>query len=543
MPDTAKPIVLIILDGWGYREDPEHNAIAAARKPTWDKLWSQYPHTLIHASENAVGLPENQMGNSEVGHLNIGAGRVVYQDYSRIDRDIQSGTFFKNAALTDSVDLAVRGGRAVHILGLLSPGGVHSHEHQIHAMAKLAAERGAQKLFLHAFLDGRDTPPQSALESIKAMETKFAALGRGRIASVVGRYYAMDRDKRWSRTRIAYDLITQGRGEYRANSAVEGIELAYARGETDEFVKATAIVPNSDTHGAISTATRVEDGDVVVFMNFRSDRARQLTRAFIETNFTEFARAYHPKLARFVTLTQYQAGFDVPVAFPPQHPANVLAAFLAANGRRQLRVAETEKYAHVTFFFNGGVETPYAGEDRILVPSPSDVPTYDLKPEMSAPLVADRIIEAIRKREYDVIISNFANADMVGHTGKFDAVVRAIESIDACLGRILAAACDAGGEMLITADHGNAEQLFDPESGQPHTAHTTNPVPFVYVGRPAELAQTGALQDIAPTMLYLLDLPVPPEMTGQSLIALRGEKRGVDTTSRHPVKSVIGRHV
>lgn len=513
MSPRPKPVVLVILDGWGYREDPQHNAIAAARKPAWDRLWSEYPHTLINASEHAVGLPASQMGNSEVGHLNLGAGRVVYQEYTRIDRAISTGAFATNEALTGAVDLATRTGKAVHILGLLSPGGVHSHETQIHAMAALASQRGAAKLYLHAFLDGRDTPPQSALASLKGMDAKFAQLGHGRIASIVGRYYPMDRDRRWERVQAAYDLISQGKAEFTAADAAAGLKLAYDRGESDEFVKATAILPP----GADAPA-RMEDGDVVIFMNFRADRARQLTRAFIEHDFSEFARAVVPKLGRFVCLTQYNADFAVSIAFLPERLNNVMGAYLASAGLRQLRVAETEKYAHVTFFFNGGVETAFAGEDRVLVPSPTEVATYNQKPEMSAPRVADEIVQAIKNGSHDVIISNFANADMVGHTGDFDATVRAIEAVDTCLGRILEPLREVGGEMLITSDHGNAEQLFDVETGQPHTAHTTNPVPLIYVGRPTDMAATGALEDIAPTLLHLLDLPVPAEMSGRSLV-------------------------
>jgi 2,3-bisphosphoglycerate-independent phosphoglycerate mutase len=476
------------------------------------------------------------MGNSEVGHLNLGAGRVVYQEYTRINRAISSGSFFTNPVLTEAVDAARSNGRAVHILGLLSPGGVHSHEDHIHAMAELAVKRGAGRVYLHAFLDGRDTPPQSAAASIKAMEGKFKALGRGRIAdgtearaegqgrpdfrivSLIGRHYAMDRDHRWPRIRAAYDLITLGAGEFTATNAAEALEAAYRRGETDEFVKATAIVAVGDQ------PVRVEDGDVIVFMNFRSDRARQITRPFIEPDFDAFERTRMPRIGAFVSLTEYNSEFDLPVAFPPERLHNVMGAYLAARGRRQLRVAETEKYAHVTFFFNGGIETPYDFEDRILVPSPTDVPTYNLKPEMSAPQVADEVIEAIRRDYYDVIICNFANADMVGHTGDFDATRRAIEAVDRCIGRVLEALQAAGGEMLITADHGNAEQLFDFDTGQPHTAHTTNPVPFIYIGRPATLAPTGALEDISPTMLYLMGLPVPPEMTGRSLVQLVEER-------------------
>jgi len=531
MPATPKPLMLIVMDGWGYRENPEHNAIAKARKPTWDYFWKNYPHTLIHASEAAVGLPSNQMGNSEVGHLNLGAGRVVYQEYTRINRAISSGTFFSNKTLTDAVDLAVSTGKAVHILGLLSPGGVHSHEEHIHAMAKLAVKRGAKQLYLHAFLDGRDTPPRSAAASIKATEDKFTALGQGRIASIIGRYYAMDRDHRWPRIQAAYDLITQGKAGYTAKTASEGLELAYTRGESDEFVAATTIVPPGDAQGSASVAggrtpgatgapVRILDGDVVVFMNFRSDRARQITRPFIEENFDGFQRALWPRLGRFVSLTEYQSEFHVPCAFPPERLRNVLGAYLAAHGIHQLRIAETEKYAHVTFFFNGGEETPFKFEDRILVPSPTDVPTYNKKPEMSAPLVTDKLIEAIRGGVYDVIICNFANPDMVGHTGDFDATVKAIEVLDGCLKRVYDALRAAGGEMLITADHGNAEQMFDNDTRQAHTAHTINPVPFVYVGRKAKIAATGALEDIAPTMLYLLGLPIPPEMSGHALVDL-----------------------
>ncbi len=517
MSYIPKPLVLLVLDGWGYRQDTRHNAIAAAHKPVWDGLWKRHPHTLIHASEAAVGLPSSQMGNSEVGHLNLGAGRVVYQEYTRINRAISTGTFFTNKTLTDAIDLALKTGKAVHVMGLLSPGGVHSHEDHIHAMMELAAKRGATKLYLHAFLDGRDTPPASAAASIKAMEDKLAALGRGHIASVIGRHYAMDRDHRWPRIQAAYDLVTQGKGEFSAPTASAALTAAYARGETDEFVKATAIVSPGET------PARMEDGDVLIFMNFRSDRARQITRPFIERDFDAFARASAPKLGAFVSLTEYNSEFHVPVAFPPERLRNVMGAYLASHGKRQLRIAETEKYAHVTFFFNGGVETPFEHEDRILIPSPTDVATYNLKPAMSAPQMTDEVVKAVRNGQYDVIICNFANPDMVGHTGDFDATVKAIEAVDACLGRILEAVQALGGELLITADHGNAEQMFDLETNQPHTAHTVNPVPFVYVGRPATLAATGALEDIAPTMLYLMGLPIPPEMSGKPLVELHSK--------------------
>jgi 2,3-bisphosphoglycerate-independent phosphoglycerate mutase len=526
MNHVPKPIFLLILDGWGYREDPEYNAIAAARTPNWDRLWQEYPHTLVNASQAAVGLPANQMGNSEVGHLNIGAGRVVYQEYSRINRAINSGLFFRNKVLTDACDLAIENGKAVHILGLLSPGGVHSHEEHIHAMAELAVQRGVEQVYLHAFLDGRDTPPQSASASIAAMEERFASLGRGRFASIIGRHYAMDRDHRWPRVQAAYDLITEGKGVFQAPTAQEALDMAYGRGETDEFVQATAIVPEG------TQAICVNDGDVVVFMNFRSDRARQITRPFIEPDFDSFHRERAPKLGRFVCLTEYNSEFDVPVAFPPERLENVMGAYLASLGKRQLRIAETEKYAHVTFFFNGGIETPFNGEDRILVPSPTDVATYNLKPEMSAGEVTDKAITAIRSGTYDTIVCNLANPDMVGHTGDFDATVQAIEFLDGCIQRLVDALQESGGELLVTADHGNAEQMFDRATGQAHTAHTTNPVPLLYIGRPADMAASGSLQDIAPSILYLMHLPIPPEMTGRPLMCLReGEPATAETKS------------
>ncbi len=511
MSVNPKPMLLLILDGWGYREDPSFNAIAAARKPNWDRLWAEYPHTLIRTSGAAVGLPGDQMGNSEVGHLNLGSGRVVYQEFTRVSRSIKTGSFFTNATLTDAVDLAVNNDKALHIIGLLSPGGVHSHEEHIHAMAELAAQRGATKVYLHAFLDGRDTPPRSATASLRLMEEKFKEVGVGRIASIIGRYYAMDRDHRWPRIQAAYDLITQGKGEYQAQTAIQGLEMAYGRDEGDEFVKATAIVPAGEA------PVQVADGDVVVFMNFRSDRARQITRPFIEPEFDGFVREVTPKIAQFVSLTEYNAEFDNPVAFPSERLTNVFGEYAASLGLRQLRIAETEKYAHVTFFFNGGVEEPFPGEERILIPSPM-VATYDLKPEMSAYELTDQLVDAIEGQKFDVIICNFANPDMVGHTGDFDAAVKAIEALDLCLGRIDTALQKVGGEMLITADHGNAEQMRNDDTGQVHTAHSMCPVPLVYVGRPAELASTGALCDIVPTLLYAMNLKQPNEMTGTSLI-------------------------
>lgn len=513
-----RPMVLIVLDGWGYSEETDNNAIAAANTPVWDRLWRDYPHTLINGSGTHVGLPPEQMGNSEVGHLNLGAGRTVYQELTRIDHEITEGIFGRNTVLTDAVDIAVKSGKAVHILGLLSPGGVHSHADQIHAMIRVAVERGASQVYMHAFLDGRDTPPKSAVTSLTAMNELFEELGTGRIASIIGRYYAMDRDNRWERTQKAYDLLALGKGDYQAGDAVSGLEMAYARGETDEFVKATTVIPDD------GQAVRVEDGDVIIFMNFRADRARQLTRAFIEKDFTDFSRKRTVDLGTFVSLTEYKKEFDIPVAYPPEHPENSFGEYISRLGLRQLRIAETEKYAHVTFFFNGGREQPFPGEDRILVPSPR-VATYDLQPEMSAPELTDKLTAAIESGNYDAIICNYANPDMVGHTGIFTAAVKAIETIDACLGRVVEALHKMGGELLITADHGNAEQMRDPRTDQPHTAHTSNLVPFIYIGRAASPADTGALCDVAPTMLYLMGLQIPPEMTGTSLLELLSEQK------------------
>ncbi|MFO1352777.1 MAG: 2,3-bisphosphoglycerate-independent phosphoglycerate mutase [Gammaproteobacteria bacterium] len=516
MSSVHKPFLLLILDGWGHREAFADNAIANAETPTWKTLWADYPHTLIETSGRAVGLPDGQMGNSEVGHMNLGAGRVVYQDFTRIGVAIENGEFFRNAALCQAIDAAVARAKAVHVFGLLSPGGVHSHEAYLHAAVELAARRGARRVYAHAFLDGRDTLPSSAAPSIAALEAKFTALGCGRIASLVGRYYAMDRDQRWERVQAAFELIVEGKAPFQAESASAGLALAYARGETDEFVKATAIAP------ADMAPARVEDGDSILFMNFRADRARQLTRAFVDQEFSGFARIRAPKLGAFVCLTQYQQGLPAAVAFPPQNLHNGLGELFARHGLKQLRIAETEKYAHVTFFFNGGEETVFPGEDRILVPSPK-VATYDLQPEMSALALTDQLVAAIEGGAHDVIICNFANPDMVGHTGVYAAALKAVETIDRCLGRIYRAITKTSGEMLITADHGNIEMMRDDATGQPHTAHTTNPVPLVYVGRRARLAAGGALCDVAPTILRLLNLPQPAEMTGRCLVTLMTE--------------------
>jgi 2,3-bisphosphoglycerate-independent phosphoglycerate mutase len=506
------PALLIILDGFGCRHGGVDNAVAIAHKPIWDKLWQHCPHTTVQASEAAVGLPSGQMGNSEVGHLNIGAGRVVYQEFTRIDRAIQSGHFFSNPALKNAINSAKEKGKALHILGLLSDGGVHSHENHIHAMAEMAVREGLGKIYLHVFLDGRDTPPKSAELFLRRLQEKCNALRTPRIASIIGRYYAMDRDHRWLRVKAAYDLLTQGKAEFHAETVQAGLDMAYQRGETDEFVKATAIIP------AGTTPVHMEDGDSVVFMNFRSDRARQISRTFIEPNFDSFEREYIPKLGTYCTLTGYSDEFHVPVAFPPERIRNSFGEYVSHLGLTQLRIAETEKYPHVTYFFNGGEETVYPGEERIMVPSP-DVATYDMKPEMSAFEVTDKLVAAIESKKFNAIVCNYANADMVGHTGNIQAAAKAIEAVDVCLGRVIEAMHKIGGDILITADHGNAEMMYDDRTGQAHTAHTINLVPFIYVGaRPAHLAESGALEDVAPTMLKMMGLKQPIEMTGRPLI-------------------------
>ena len=516
---SHRPMVLIILDGWGYSETTAYNAIHSARKPVWDHLWDNYPHTLLNASGMDVGLPAKQMGNSETGHMNIGSGRIVDQEFTRITKAIEDRSFFTNQVLEDALAAAERKGRAVHIMGLLSPGGVHNHQEHIFALLEFAARYDVREIYLHAFLDGRDTPPKSAEEYMDEAYLKMLELGKGRFASVVGRYYSMDRNRRWERTELAYKLITAAAAEYQSVDAFIAVDVAYARGETDEFVKPTAIVPRD------GSAARVEEGDVVIFSNYRADRARQLAEAFTAQDFDAFERGRPIDLSAFISMTEYRADFDFPALFPPVRLQNVLGEYLANAGMKQLRIAETEKYAHVTFFFNGGEERVFKNEDRILVPSPA-VATYDLRPEMSAPEVTERLTAAIAAEKYDVVICNFANADMVGHTGDFDATVKAVETIDTCLGKILEQTRQVGGEMLITSDHGNAEQMrsFITEKirEQAHTAHTNNLVPLIYVGRPAEVSPgaTAALCDVAPTLLHLMDVEKPPEMTGNALFRL-----------------------
>lgn len=510
---TPRPLALIILDGWGHRDSADGNAIKAARTPVWDALWQQAPRSLLSASGLDAGLPTGQMGNSEVGHSIMGAGRVIYQSYTRINKDIDDGEFFDNSTLCAAVDKAVQTDKQVHILGLLSPGGVHSHEKHFDAMVQLAAQRGAQSVFVHAFLDGRDTPPRSAKNSLRRMDEKLRALGSGRVASLIGRYFAMDRDERWDRVEKAYDLLTLAQADYQAETAVTALEDAYARGENDEFVQATAIYGNTET------PVRIEDGDVVIWMNFRADRSRGLTRALVDDRFDGFDRKRRPVIGDHVTLTEYAADIDSRCAYPTEALPNVLGEYIAAHDMRQLRIAETEKYAHVTFFFNGGRESPYTNEDRVLVPSPK-VATYDLQPEMSALEVTDKLIEAIASEQYDLIVCNYANGDMVGHTGDFAAAVTAVETVDHCLGRVTEALHQVGGECVITADHGNVEKMHDPESGQPHTAHTCEWVPCIYVNQregPVQI-QKGGLADIAPTLLHIMGLKKPEEMTGQSLL-------------------------
>ncbi|HET8897679.1 MAG TPA: 2,3-bisphosphoglycerate-independent phosphoglycerate mutase [Rhodanobacteraceae bacterium] len=501
-----KPVLLLILDGWGHRDDPEHNAVAQARLPHWRQLLANCPHTLVATSGEHVGLPQGQMGNSEVGHMNIGAGRIVWQELTRIDKAIREGRFFDNAALTRACEAAIAGSGTLHVLGLASPGGVHASDEHLLAMLELARRKHVPRVRVHAFLDGRDTPPQSARATLERLAAKCAELPDARIASVCGRYYAMDRDQRWDRVERAWNALVEARAEHHASDALAALDAAYARGETDEFVLPTVIEP----------AAAMTDGDAVVFMNYRADRARQLSHVFLDPVFSGFARVRRPALSAFVSLTEYEQGLPVTaIAYAPQSLENTLGEYLAAQGLRQLRIAETEKYAHVTFFFSGGREAPFDDEERILVPSPK-IATYDLQPEMSAPEVTAKLVDAIHSQRYDFIVCNLANADMVGHSGKLDAAIRAAEAIDVALGQLTQAIRAVGGEMLISADHGNLEQM-QAADGQPHTQHTTGPVPLVYVGRPATL-EPGALSDLAPTALALLGLPQPAAMSGRSLV-------------------------
>lgn len=510
-----RPVVLIILDGWGHNDNPKHNAIASANTPTWDELWQQRPHCLLSASGPDVGLPNGQMGNSEVGHMTMGAGRAIYQDLSRIDMAIKNNTFATNPVLNQAINKAISNNKAIHIVGLLSPGGVHSHARHIHALLELAAQHDAQRVYLHAFLDGRDTPPQSAKKFIEQLEQHCKKIGVGQLASICGRYYAMDRDQRWDRTQQAYELLTDGSSQYHFATGAQALACAYQRHETDEFVAPTSI------HDANTAPSKIKDGDCVLLMNFRSDRMRQLARAFAVADFSEFKRTRQPHLSSLVSLTRYADDIPTKIAFPAQPITNHLGEYLAAHGLTQLRLAETEKYAHVTFFFNGGTEMPYSGEDRILIPSPK-VATYDTVPQMSAKEITSTLVAAILQQKYDMIIVNFANADMVGHTGNFAATISAVECLDQCLQKIITALSTVGGQAVITADHGNAERMFNEKTQQAHTAHTSDPIPFVYVGQAAHIKkQQGTLADLAPTLLHLLNLIPPSEMTGTSLLATK----------------------
>jgi 2,3-bisphosphoglycerate-independent phosphoglycerate mutase len=501
-----KPVVLLILDGWGHREDPADNALAQAALPNWQHLLATAPHTLIHTEGRHVGLPDGQMGNSEVGHMNLGAGRIVYQDLTRIDAAIEDGSFFHNAELVAACEDAKVAGRTLHVFGLLSPGGVHSHEAHIFAMLDLAKRRGVMRVAVHAFLDGRDTPPRSAEASLRALQAVCDTLGNAHIASVSGRYYAMDRDKRWDRLRLAWDAIVEAKSEHHAIDALSALQAAYARDENDEFVLPTVI----------DGAQPMHDGDAVVFMNFRADRARQITGAFVTPGFDGF-EARRPALSRFVCLTEYDAKLPAAVAYGPDDLRHTLGELLADAGLTQLRIAETEKYAHVTFFFSGGREDPFVGEERILVPSPK-VATYDLQPAMSLPELTGKLVDTIGSGRFDVIICNIANPDMVGHSGDLQAAILAAQAVDIAIGAVDNAVRAQHGALIITADHGNLEMMRDPDTGQPHTAHTVGPVPLVYVGdRVDTLRAGGALRDVAPTLLDLLGLPQPADMSGRSL--------------------------
>ncbi len=502
---SKKPVALIIMDGFGYNPEDYGNAITAAKKPNLDK-YMQGPHTLIGASGLDVGLPDGQMGNSEVGHTNIGAGRIVYQMLVKISKDIKDGTFFDNKALQAAMDNCKEKNSALHLMGLLSPGGVHSHMEHLFGLVEMAKKNGLEKVYIHAFLDGRDVPPSSAAEYMEQTVEELNKIGLGKIATISGRFYAMDRDNAWDRVEKAYSAIVYGEG-VNESEPVQAIKNSYANEVTDEFMLPTVI------EGGAS----VKEGDSVIFFNFRPDRARQITRAFVDPDFSGFERKNGFFETNFVCMAQYDASMpNVSVAYPPEQLTMTLGEYLSKSGKTQLRIAETQKYAHVTFFFNGGEEKQFEGEDRILIKSP-DVATFDMKPEMSAYEVCDAVVDAINADKYDVIILNYANCDMVGHTGIFDAAVAAVEAVDECVGRMVEAILAKGGAALITADHGNADKMYEPD-GSPFTAHTTNPVPLIAVGIDGELREGGVLADLAPTMLEILEMPQPAEMTGKSLI-------------------------
>jgi len=531
VPSTKHPLVLTILDGWGYRAETANNAIALARKPAYDKLLREFPNTLIRASEHFVGLPDGQMGNSEVGHLNIGAGRIVQMDITRIDAQIASGEFRKNPAIVQAMQRAREAGRQLHLFGLVSDGGVHSHQEHLYALLRSAKESGLERVFVHAFMDGRDTLPTSGAGYIAALEQKMREYGVGKVATVNGRYYAMDRDKRWEREKKAFDAMVHGKAEGGAHAnAVARIKESYNNDVTDEF-----LIPFVVTDAAGKPVAQIRDEDVCLNFNFRADRARQITRVLAresglnkkggrdldawESLDETIPRSEIPKNLHYVCMTQYDKLYELPLVIPPESMDNILANILSAHHLRNLRVAETEKFAHVTYFFNGGIETPFPGEDRTLIPS-LKVATYDLAPEMKAEAIGDTIVKAVNDTAFDLVVANFANADMVGHSGKLEPTIKAIEAVDAQLDRIYKAIREKNGSWLITADHGNAEMMVDPVTGGPHTAHTTNPVPFIYVSEDAtrcHLRNDGSLRDISPTLLNLLKLGLPKEMTGGDL--------------------------
>ncbi|MBC2710874.1 MAG: 2,3-bisphosphoglycerate-independent phosphoglycerate mutase [Desulfosarcina sp.] len=508
-----KTYMLIILDGWGIGVDEPTNAVMVADTPFLDRLQSSYPSTQLHCSGQDVGLPVGIMGNSEVGHMNIGAGRVVHQDLMRIDNAIENGTFFQNAPLNTIMEAVTARGKALHLMGLVSDGGVHSQLTHLFALLDMAQQKGLPKVYVHAILDGRDTPPDSGVDYLKQLQDHIQAIGNGIVASICGRYYAMDRDNRWGRVEKAYRLYTEGKG-HPETDPVAAVKTAYGRGETDEFVQPVAIVGESGK--PVGTMT---DGDGIIFFNFRADRAREITRAFTEKGFDGFSRQVVPNLSSYTIMTLYDEGFDLPMAFGPVHLEMILGEVVSQQGLHQLRIAETEKYAHVTYFFNGGEETPFENEDRCLIPSPREVATYDQKPEMSAPQVADEVVARLDSGKYDFIVLNFANMDMVGHTGIMAAAVKACETVDRCLEKVVNKLLEQGGVALVTADHGNSEKMAGPD-GKPYTAHTTNPVRLFLVGdsRKAVRLREGRLGDIAPTLLELMGLEKPAQMTGQSLL-------------------------
>lgn len=507
---TKKPVMLMILDGFGITDKIDGNAVMAANKPNYDKLFANYPHTQLGASGMDVGLPRGQMGNSEVGHLNIGAGRIIYQELTRITKEIEDGDFYTNKALNLAIEKALENNSSLHLLGLLSDGGVHSHIDHLKALLKLAKDKGLKNVYVHPFMDGRDTPPSSGKDFIINLEEYLKEIGNGKIATITGRYYAMDRDNRWERVQLAYEAMVLSKGEH-ANSAVEAMEKSYHDNKTDEFVLPTVIVEDG------KPVANIKNGDSIIFFNFRPDRAREITRAINDKVFTGFERECLE--LTYVCMTQYDKTLEnVIVAYKPQSYSNTLGEYVSGLGKKQLRIAETEKYAHVTFFFNGGVEAANSGEDRALIESPK-VATYDLKPEMSAFEVTEEVIRRLDSNEYDMIILNFANPDMVGHTGVFEAAKAAIEAVDTCLGKVVEKVLEKEGTVFITADHGNAEQMIDYSTGEPMTAHTIDPVPFLYISKNAsELRDGGVLADIAPTMLKVMEIEIPEEMTGKSLI-------------------------